>query len=110
MGKADGAVEAAKRLIAGTRANYKRQNLESFDLSRLDAAAQKAKARAPRSLADVLAEIRKGRYERQKKREQAEEEAKRINIKPGGGGAFNAMQSDIDQNLKKMVVGSSLDF
>ena len=110
-GTSEGAVEAAKRLIYGTRANYKRQNLESFDLSRLDAAAQKAKPRAPRSLADVLAEIRKARYERQKRLEEAQKPAPMVNIKPGsGGGAFSAMQDDIDQTFKTMVIGSSLNF
>ncbi len=107
----DGTMEAAKRLIAGTRANYKRQNLEGFDFGKLDAAAQKAKARAPRSLADVLAEIRNARQARERARAAAAapppEPAKASGSK---GGAFSAMQDDINANLKKIVVGSSLDF
>ncbi len=39
----EGLAEAARRLIDGTRANYKRQNLEKFDFSKLDEAARLAK-------------------------------------------------------------------
>jgi hypothetical protein len=107
----EGLAEAAKRLIAGTRANYKRQNLDKFDFSRLDEAARLAKARAPRSLADVLAEIRNARLARERARAAAAapppEPAKPSSTK---GGAFKEMQDEINQNLKKMVVGSSLNF
>lgn len=108
---AAGAKEAARRLIAGTRANYKRQNVEGFDLSALEAAARAAKARAPRSLADVLADIRAARLAREKARAAAAAPPVEA-VKPssGKGGAFGVMQDEIDANLKRMVVGSSLDF
>jgi cell pole-organizing protein PopZ len=61
-------VTAAKKLIDGTRANYKKQNMEGFDLSKLNAAAAKAERRQPRSLADVLADIRRARQQRDKDR------------------------------------------
>lgn len=108
----DGLVSAAKKLIAGTRANYKRQGMETFDLSKLDAAAAKAQKRPQKSLADVLADLRKARQQRERDRQAAlaAEAAAAAARKGGDKGAFGAMQDDIDTNLKKMVVGSPLDF
>lgn len=106
----NGVILAAKRLIEGTRANYRAQRMETFDLSALEEAGAQARRKQGRSLQDVLNDIRKARQARDLQRKQREEEEARARSLPAGKGAFGDMQDDINANLKKMVVGSSLDF
>jgi hypothetical protein len=59
----------------------------------------------------VLAEIRNARQARERARAAAAAPAPETrNPGAGKGGAFTQMEDEINSNLKKMVVGSSLNF